>query len=351
MSVSHKSKNYIKNIDSNKKTIKKSIKKTITKTLKNTKKYINKSIKLSKNTLNNNIKKIIKKNIDTAYYLEFPIPKKIYLNKDDNLNIKILNIKNKMRVKTYCNNSKMKKIENIENVNLLKDFLVFNSIWDKKTLNKKYNNLIELDNTKDKYNIPYNIYKNEGLTFYLSIKNNQCMYDMLQILKKYYKYLYINIDLLLKSLLSCNNEKISNKEYDNILKKYIKFFIIKYDPNTGIELHLDNVNRTKGGIIITVSIGPEEIFYDMVPLSKDINKNAYRIPIKDGEIVVMDGKSRFLYCHALPYNCKFNKTKFTFGFLFEPFDKFFTGKYYDTFFKHYLPKKSNFETCHNENIS
>ena len=51
-----------------------------------------------------------------------------------------------MRMKTYCNNKK-KKINNIENVKLFKDFLIFNSIWDKKTLNKIYNNLIDLDNT------------------------------------------------------------------------------------------------------------------------------------------------------------------------------------------------------------
>ena len=319
MLVSHKvkkyiktNKNYIKNINNNKKTI------------KNT-------IKLRKKTLKNNIKKIIKKKIDIAYYLKIPIKKKIYINKDEDLNIKILNIKINMRMKTHCNNKK-KKINNIENVKLLKDFLVFNPIWDKKKLNKIYNSLIDLDNTKDKYNIPYISNKNRGLTFYLGNDDNQYMYYMMQILKKYYKYLYININLLLKSLLSCNNTKISINEYNNILKKYIKFFIIKYEPNTGIELHIDNVNRTKGGIIITVSIGPEEIYYDMVPLSKDINKNAYRIPIKNGEIVLMDGKSRFYYGHSLPYNCKFNKTKFSLGFLFEPFDKFSTGNYYDTFF-------------------
>jgi len=291
------------------------------------------------------IEPLILSNLDTVYYLDIPINDNIIINTNHRLDEKIYAIKQIIKKKTYCDNTKLIKVTDIKNIKLFNDFLVYDSIWDKKTLDKIYNDLIYLDNTKDTFKVQYKKYPDK-ITIFFGELINENMYIVLKFLNKHYYNLYKYIKNLLLTIFSCNLVKINKKKFIKIIKNYINFFILKYDEETGVELHLDNIYKNKGGIIITVSIGPDEIFYDFVPVSKEIDKKSYRIPIKNGQIVVMDGISRYHYGHALPYNCKYNKIKFTIGFLIKPHEGFLEGKFYDYFYKHNLPNKSNINKCH-----
>lgn len=104
----------------------------------------------------------------------------------------------------------------------------------------------------------------------------------------------------------------------DIIDNGLKFTIIKYTQERGIKLHLDNVTRTTGGPIITMNVGPEYIYIDLVSVVSD-DDPSYRVRVDKGELLLMDGASRLHYAHALPYGFRYNKPKYTVLFLFDKF--------------------------------
>lgn len=254
---------------------------------------------------------------------------------------------NKKNSESYCTLAQLQeeKKDILNEINMS----IYNSIWDMDTLRNLHIELKRLSTTlideneqTISNNVGYHRNVNKRITFFLSsVENQTADFILSYLLDNQYILLHNSIDKLLRSLLICNNKPIEDNDYDNLKKNYIKLFIIKYDDNAGMRCHIDKWNRTRG-IIITTSIGPETIFYDMVPICKQ--KQAYRISIKNGQHVIMDGKARYDYYHCLPYGCD-NKEKYTIGILLNLYPKIYNGTYYDAYYDTMLLNVSNITKC------
>lgn len=110
----------------------------------------------------------------------------------------------------------------------------------------------------------------------------------------------------------------------NYFLQKMQIIFLKYEYNDGIWLHIDNIARYDQGPIITMSIGPEKIYYDFAPTLIHDQKDVLpiRIEIENGEIIIMDGSSRIEWSHGLPYGIKFNKTKYSILFKFDKFGEY-----------------------------
>ena len=129
-------------------------------------------------------------------------------------------------------------------------------------------------------------------------------------------------------------KKHSYKSLHNCIQKYIKFLcklydvpysvsflndhvrirLLRYNKEQGLDLHIDNIALYDQGPIITISIGPPYVYYDMTPAILP-NKKAtpLRFASTEGSIFIMDGSSRMEWAHGLPHNVpqEHNKQKFT----------------------------------------
>ena len=60
------------------------------------------------------------------------------------------------------------------------------------------------------------------------------------------------------------NKKISKKKS---LEKISVVFIEYKTKNTGISVHMDNIVPKLGSLIVNISLGPEYIYYDIIPIT------------------------------------------------------------------------------------
>lgn len=98
-----------------------------------------------------------------------------------------------------------------------------------------------------------------------------------------------------------------------------RFWIAYYHPGSGVNPHIDNVYKSNGGPIMTLSIGSTSIYQDMIPL--DNNKQSMRFEVPIGTAVILDEDARYDYAHALPFGYDYgDKIKFTLIFLFNKAD-------------------------------
>ena len=93
--------------------------------------------------------------------------------------------------------------------------------------------------------------------------------------------------------------------------------LLRYNPSYGIKLHIDNIARANSGPIATVSLGPPTVTYDLTPTLSAVGV-PIRLVMGEGDIVVMDGKSRLEWAHALPFNNHYYK--YTVIFKFDAFE-------------------------------
>lgn len=127
-----------------------------------------------------------------------------------------------------------------------------------------------------------------------------------QILDKYLTYIF---------------EQYKIKPTEEFLNKHVQIILLKYNPKTGIWMHIDNIARYDQGPIITIPIGPEYTYYDFTPtLSDNPNLKPMRIKVKNGSINIMDGDARMEWAHGLPYDMNYEKTKYTIMFKCDKFD-------------------------------
>ena len=82
--------------------------------------------------------------------------------------------------------------------------------------------------------------------------------------------------------------------------KKVQIVFLRYDPGHGIWLHIDNVSRYDRGPIATVSLGPPDVTYDLTPSLAEAGA-PIRVRMREGDLVVMDGRSRMEWAHGLPY--------------------------------------------------
>ena len=93
----------------------------------------------------------------------------------------------------------------------------------------------------------------------------------------------------------------------------IQIVLLRYNPAYGIKLHIDNIARANSGPIATVSLGPPNVMYDLTPTLADEGV-PIRLEMAEGDIVVLDGKSRLEWAHAIPFNNKAYKYTVIFKF-------------------------------------
>lgn len=285
-------------------------------------------------------KKLVRYNKLKIWKIEDPynIPEEINFKKDRRLIEKIWFLKAKMDVETSCNDS-MVKIPFKKNYRINKSFYVFKPIENKEYLDKIYKELMDLHKNYKKNKLYRHYYKEGGYHVYMEekLKNGKLrnLYgrEFLDKIENYYPYTHSYILNVLNLIVNCN-KKFNKKNLDYVLDKVTKMIILRYDPKKGKKLHIDNIWRTNGGFILTISIGPKNIYYDLVPISKQIDKKNYRISINDGDIVIMDGESRILYGHSVPHDCDYkNKYKFSLVLMFNKSEVIKTNEKYNDILK------------------
>ena len=88
----------------------------------------------------------------------------------------------------------------------------------------------------------------------------------------------------------------------HVFENNCMLLLLQYEPKYGLWLHVDNVARTDGGLIATISLGPPDVNIDFVPiLQPSPEKQPSRINIDEGEMLVMQGESRLEWAHGIPY--------------------------------------------------
>lgn len=278
---------------------------------------LNQALKKNLNVYELNINDTWKFNPNTKF------PKDVLLlNKDELLQGKIWFIKKSTRMLTYKN----QKGELLKDYKFPIDLCVLKNIYSENELDEMYSYFGKLFGEYRKYDIEYSYQKERGLTYLFTGNKGVVQYSekTLAFLKEYNIDLYNIINELVKHIFNV----FCLSEYgitDNDLLKKMQIILLKYESETGIWLHIDNVARYDQGPIITVSIGPDKIYYDLTPTllyEKDKSLKPIRVEIDNGDIVVMDGSSRMEWAHGLPFNMNYDKTKYS---ILLKFDKF--GEY------------------------
>lgn len=226
---------------------------------------------------------------------------------------KIWYIKKTIRYKTYLNHKlKEEKVKIPQGLTVLSDVGLNGP--------KVTNDIEYLFENYKKLNIPHDRQDSRGLTYLFTrpakkktTSKNETITskETLEILKKESEPVYNLVKKIIEKV--CDYYKVE----ESLLLKNAQIVLLKYEHNSGIWLHIDNITRYDQGPIITFSIGPKKIYYDMTPAivsEEDIKKNDYkpfRIELTDDDILIMDGPSRMEWAHGLPYNMNYTGIKYT----------------------------------------
>jgi alkylated DNA repair dioxygenase AlkB len=101
---------------------------------------------------------------------------------------------------------------------------------------------------------------------------------------------------------------------------YLQVIVLRYEPNAGIWLHIDNVARYDQAPIATVSVGPPRVYYDMTPtLCPGDTRVPVRVEFGEGDLAIMGGSARMEWAHGLPSYVPASKTKYSILFKFDCF--------------------------------
>jgi hypothetical protein len=244
----------------------------------------------------------------------------------------IFKIKQEIDMETQCN-IKMSYKPYDPNHKLWSNIHIFKPLDNYKIFSTMYDELTEIHKNHKKHNIPKNYYRQGGYHIYMEKKvnskyRNMYAYEVLNIINGKFPILHSYIKKSLHAIIT-HKGKVSEKIINNLLKTKIKVLFLRYNNKAGKRLHLDNVWRGGGGFICTINIGPKHIYYDLVPISKKVDKKSYRCLVNEGDLLVMDGASRYLYAHSVPFNCDYgNVFKYTIIFLFDVSSYFNTPKEY-----------------------
>ena len=260
---------------------------------------------------------------------------------------------NKTNYQTYCTNEPLDDVD-FNTVDILRDgdLTIYDSIWNDDQLDRIYR-LLEILTSKllsDQTNTDegrVRASQTDNITYFLAQHGNQSAETVLDYLKNNgHGELHNNIDQLIRSLLVCNGEPPDNEYYNILKKKYINVAILKYDDYAGLGCHVDHAKKSEA-VIITTSIGPKQIYYDMVPVTTWTSEYyGCRIPIKNGQHVIMDGDARYKYYHCLPNGCvKAPIVKYTIVVSIGLYNKIYNGDKFDTFYNYNLLNISNINAC------
>jgi alkylated DNA repair dioxygenase AlkB len=189
----------------------------------------------------------------------------------------------------------------------------FNSFLNKETLDKTYDSLEKIFKNYKKYDIPYSDQvENRGLTYLFTSDKVMMAYDALTKMKEIDPFLANVCMQIITVIYKKFGLKVTMKE---ALEKYITCVLLKYNPDFGIWLHIDNVARySDEGPILGVSVGPSYSYMDFTPtllFKENPEFIPLRVKIPQGTIYSMDGSSRMEWAHGLPYDTPYEKNKYT----------------------------------------
>lgn len=246
------------------------------------------------------------------FILDFPEHyEQAYKTKSSLLAAKIWFIKSNIRTKTMYN-FKSIPIENNVKEYIPRGLNFFKSGLRKDSMLKIYDSLEELFKNYTKYDIPFSDQRStRGLTYLFTSDKVMNAHDALLKMKDIDAYLY---KACLKICKVVYDKFEIDFDFETSLKDYMTCVLLKYEPNFGIWLHIDNVARySDEGPLCGVSIGPEHYYMDFSPslLTTDPKYVPIRLKIPQGSIYSMDGSSRLEWAHGLPYGAPFDKNKYT----------------------------------------
>jgi len=126
-----------------------------------------------------------------------------------------------------------------------------------------------------------------------------------------------------------------------VFKTEVMLLLLMYDEGFGLWLHVDNVARTNGSPICTVSLGPPDVNVDFVPVLKPTRS---RIPLRlncnEGDMLMMQGEARYEWAHGIPYGLPTKKYTLMFKFnqikgisVATGYSKLIDATFYETPFK------------------
>jgi len=96
----------------------------------------------------------------------------------------------------------------------------------------------------------------------------------------------------------CESLGISKKLFED----EVMLLLLKYEKEYGLWLHVDNVARTDGVPICTISIGPPDVNVDFIPVVlPSATKIPMRLNLNEGDMLMMQGESRYEWAHGIPY--------------------------------------------------
>lgn len=191
-------------------------------------------------------------------------------------------------------------------------------------IDKLHENLEHIFGHLSELGLPYEYNKIHGNTFLFDNVNVQKWGDVITELQRVDPYTASAMTKLVGHV----REKLDIPS--EVIESQLMTTIIKYDQDQGIKLHLDSIRRASGGPIVTMNIGPDFIYYDLVSIRGDRKDPSYRVRVDKNELVVMDGEMRLHYAHALPYGFHYSRTKYTIVLLFDKF-RVIETKYSDYF--------------------
>jgi len=268
---------------------------------------------------------------------DIKIPKPIYYN----LPIQDIIWKNKFNknicIKTHKNLKTVRK-----KIALPSGLSIFNI---NKSINQSHtiiylDNLFDIFRKKNKYLVSYKY--DEGLfvrSNETGEKKHMNLKNVKKILKKIEsKDILKSIDDYFKNVL-----KVMGLDYkDTDLVKYfennVKFSILHYHGNSGLQCHVDNISGADGPIV-TIGIG-SNFYYDIRPVfftpDELKTRTPIRLSVKSHQLTIMDGEMRYCWQHCIPFGYKRETDKYTLKFIFPKFGE--VDLNYSEFFKQNLSK-------------
>jgi hypothetical protein len=138
----------------------------------------------------------------------------------------------------------------------------------------------------------------------------QDLRDFLQSTK--YKVIDDFLSIYLNMIVSDLATRIGKTEDD--IMQYFRdkgtLYLLKYVPSGGIKMHIDNLLRSDA-TVHTIGFG-RDVVYDMVQVIPETN--GYKMPMlrctnEEGTMMIIDGKSRYMYGHAIPYAGRHSKSE------------------------------------------
>lgn len=253
------------------------------------------------------------------FNLDFPKEFDSIKDKHELAKNRIWFVKDKIRMNTHHKH----KGKQIANPNLPKGLCVFDSILTEIELDEFYEFLEKLFADYRELGIKHSTQKKRGLTYLFTGNKLATQYskETLEFIKNYnirmYNIVYSVILYIMRIFCIDSNDP----EKVNVFLDHLQLIFLRYEKNSGIWLHIDNVARYDQGPIITMSVGPKKIYYDLTPtlVYDNLDFQPVRLEVSNGNILVMDGSARIEWAHALPFNVPYEKIKYSILFKCDKF--------------------------------